>query len=166
VGYFPEGPINVPAKVACLYYAADRKYNIDKINSLLDKGINVILDRYVQSNMGHQGGKAKTKKERKEIIDFIETLEYKLLELPKPDLIIFLHMPTKVSEVLKINRTEKLDKAESDKNHLNNAEKTYLYMAKRFKYKVVKCNKGPEPRQVEEISKDVLSIVKKFLKLN
>ena len=29
-GYFKEGAPNVDPKVSCLYYAADRKYNIDK----------------------------------------------------------------------------------------------------------------------------------------
>ena len=29
--FFPETSVNVDPKVACLYYAADRKYNIDKL---------------------------------------------------------------------------------------------------------------------------------------
>lgn len=47
----------IPPKVAALYYAADRAYNIDKINKLLNDGINVILDRYVESNMAYQAAK-------------------------------------------------------------------------------------------------------------
>ena len=63
-GWFPEGADKVDPKVSSLYYAADRKYNIDKINQMLDDGYNVILDRYVYSNMAHQGGKIKDTKER------------------------------------------------------------------------------------------------------
>ena len=55
--YFKEGATNVDPKVAALYYTADRKYNIAQITKLLDSGINVILDRYIYSNMAHQGGK-------------------------------------------------------------------------------------------------------------
>ena len=36
--WFKEGSINVNPKIACLYYAADRKYNFDIINNYLEKG--------------------------------------------------------------------------------------------------------------------------------
>ena len=55
--FFEEGPTHVDPKVAALYYAADRKYNISKITFLLAHGFNVILDRYIYSNLAHQGGK-------------------------------------------------------------------------------------------------------------
>ena len=38
-GFFPEGAANVDPKVAALYYAADRRYNRDKILKLLDDGL-------------------------------------------------------------------------------------------------------------------------------
>ena len=60
-GWFPEGAPNVDPKVSALFYAADRLYNIDKIKFLLENGVNVILDRYVFSNMAHQGGKIENK---------------------------------------------------------------------------------------------------------
>ena len=55
---FPEGASNVDPRVASLFYAADRKYNIKQITDKLDAGINVIVDRYVDSNFAHQGAKA------------------------------------------------------------------------------------------------------------
>ncbi len=162
-GYFLEGAPNVPAEVASLYFAADRKYNIKHITDLLDNGVNVLLDRYVESNMAHQGAKKKTIKERNEIIRFLEILEYKLLKLPRPDLIVFLHMPTNVSKILKENRKELPDQAERDTNHLQQAEKTYLYLTKKFGFKKIECNKGLEPRSIEDISKDLVSNVIDFL---
>ena len=98
---FKEGPTNVDPKVASLYYAADRKYNIDKILFLLENNYNIILDRYIYSNMAHQGGKIEDEKERIKMYNFLEKLEFDLLELPKPDITIFLHMPLEVSEKLK-----------------------------------------------------------------
>ena len=92
--YFEEGPTQVDPKVASLYYAADRKYNISKIIFLLENGYNVILDRYIYSNMAHQGGKIFDDKERNSIYNWLEKLEFDLLELPKPDIAIFLHMTT------------------------------------------------------------------------
>ena len=89
-GWFPEGAVNVDALAASAYYAADRRYNANKVKSLIDDGYLVILDRYVSSNMGHQGGKIKDKDERLSMYKWLETLEYELLELQRPDITIFL----------------------------------------------------------------------------
>ena len=83
-GFFPEGAANVDPKVAALYYAADRRYNRQKILDLLNDGIDVVIDRYVESNMGHQGGKIFDKDERLKLYEDLANLEYGFLELPKP----------------------------------------------------------------------------------
>ena len=103
-GWFPEGAPNVDPKVSALYYAADRLYNIDKIKFLLDNGVNVILDRYVYSNMAHQGGKLSDKDERLSMYEWLDNLEFNLLDLPRPDIGVFLHMPFSFSLSLKKNR--------------------------------------------------------------
>ena len=66
-GWFAEGAANVDALTASAYYAADRRYNIGIINKHLEDGDIVILDRYVESNMAHQGGKLKTREEREKM---------------------------------------------------------------------------------------------------
>lgn len=114
-GLFPEGAASVDPKVAALYYAADRRYNSHKITEKLDEGIDVLLDRYVESNMGHQGGKIKTAGKRLEMYKWLESLEYGLLELPRPDLVIFLHMPYEYSVELKRVRQESPDQHEVNK---------------------------------------------------
>ena len=76
-GWFSEGATNVDPKVASLYYAADRRYDLVNIKEKLDNGYNVILDRYVYSNMGHQGGKILDKDERFKMYEWLETLEFK-----------------------------------------------------------------------------------------
>ena len=112
-GLFPEGASRVDPKVAALYYAADRKYNIDKIIWLLEHGVHVIVDRYVYSNMAHQGGKLETKKERECMWDFLDSLEFGFLELPKPDISIFLHMP--IWQIVQLQKErEFLDENEKD----------------------------------------------------
>lgn len=84
-GFFPEGAENVNPHVSCLYYAADRKYNIHKVMSYLNDGYYVIVDRYTTSNLAHQGSKIKDKDERFLMYQWIDKLEYWLLQLPKPD---------------------------------------------------------------------------------
>ena len=133
-GFFPEGAASVDPKVASLYYAADRKYNIEKIMSALKLGYNVILDRYVESNMAHQAGKIKDPVEQSEMINWLDKLEYVFLELPRPDMTIFLHMPYEYSLKLRMGRAEKGDQHETSKEHMIAAENTYLLLARRYMY--------------------------------
>lgn len=158
-GWFEEGAPNVDPKVSALYYAADRLYNIDKINFLLENGVNVILDRYVFSNMAHQGGKIENEKERNEMYEWLENLEFNLLNLPKPDIGVFLHMPFECSLELKKNREEELDQNEKDKNHLLNAENAYKEVAKKYNFYTIECNEGTRIKTIEEINEDLYNHV-------
>lgn len=158
--YFEEGPTHVDPKVASLYYAADRKYNIDKITFLLENGANIILDRYIYSNMAHQGGKLEDEKERAEMYDWLDNLEFNLLELPKPDIAIFLHMPTEKAQILKANRENELpDGHEKDINHLKQAEKAYIELAKKYNIHTVECTNNGNIRTIEDINEDVYNYV-------
>lgn len=159
-GYFPEGAASVDPKVASLYFAADRRYNSNKIKEFLANNINVVIDRYVESNMGHQGGKLKSQEERLAMYKWLETLEYGLLELPRPDLVIFLYMPYQYAVKLKKNRLE-LDQHETSEEHLRNAENTYLELAELYNFSKVDCVKNNQLRTIEEIHEEVYSLVKK-----
>ena len=74
-------PPKLNPKVSSLFYAADRLEAKHEIEQTLHLGINLILDRYVESNMAHQGGKL-LGGEREELIDFIDKLEYDLMKMP------------------------------------------------------------------------------------
>jgi dTMP kinase len=157
-GWFSEGANNVPAKVASLYYAADRLYNIDIINNYLKDNYIVILDRYVTSNMGHQAGKIKDKNKRLEMFKWLEKLEYELLELPRPDIKLFLHMPYEYSRSLQNNRKE-LDEHEKSKDNLINAENAYLEMVDLFKFTKIECVKDSKIRSIDDISNEIYDII-------
>lgn len=158
-GWFKEGANNVPAKVASLYYAADRLYNIDIINNYLKDDYIVILDRYTTSNMGHQAGKIKDKNERLQMFKWLEKLEYELLELPRPDIKLFLHMPYKFSKTLQNNRKE-LDEHELSEENLINAENAYLEMVDLFNFTKIECINDNKIRNIEDISEEIYNIVK------
>lgn len=162
-GYFPEGAPNVPAKVAALYFAADRLYNIKEINRALDMGYNVVLDRYVESNMAFQGGKIFNSQERLEMYCFLESLEYDLLKLPRPDIRLFLYMPYEQACILKQQREEPMDEHEKDEKVLRNAEQSYKEIARLYKYVTINCAKENKIKSIEEISKEVLVEVRKKL---
>lgn len=165
-GYFEEGASAVDPKVSALYYAADRKYHIQKILFLLDHGVHVILDRYTYSNMAHQGGKILDKENRKAMYQWIEELEFGLLNLPRPDVRIFLHMPFEQATILRKNRVnkEQLDQNEKDDQHLKNAEEAYIELADLYSFKTISCNCGKEIKSISEIHEELYDYVNKILK--
>ena len=163
-GWFKEGAINVEPKVAALYYAADRRYNLPKIKELLDSGVNLILDRYVYSNMAHQGGKIYDTNERMNMYAWLDILEFKLLELPKPDIAIFLHMPYEQAMILKKDRIESADQHEQSEEHLKHAEKAYIELAQTYKWKTIECVNEGNIKSKEDISNEVYDYVMSMLK--
>lgn len=158
--WFKEGAVQVDAKVASLYYAADRKYNLKEITKALDYGINVILDRYSYSNMAHQGSKISDKNARQELYTWIEKLEFEFLELPVPDIRVYLHMPYEGATILKQNRNlDTLDEHEKDVNHLKKAENAYFEIAERFKFYIIECMENDRIKSIDEIQEELSEFV-------
>jgi len=112
------------------------------------------LDRYVESNMAHQGGKLKGE-ERKKFIDFVEKLEYGLLELPRPDRTIFIYVPTEVTIKLRKQRNEIPDAHERNFEHLRNAEEAYLELSEKFSWTKIECVQKGEIRNRESIAEEI-----------
>lgn len=156
-----DDPISLDPKVSCLYYAADRKYNMAKIYKYLNEDYIVFLDRYVTSNMAHQGSKLNDLNKRKELFSWIEKLEYDLLELPRPDLTLFLHMPYEYANKLKNNRNS-IDKHESSPEHLINAENTYLELAKIYNYKTIECVSNNKIKSIDSINDEIYDVIRGY----
>lgn len=131
---------------------------------MLDNGINVILDRYVYSNMAHQGGKLKDQNERFKMFEWLETLEFGLLELPHADIKLFLHVPYEVSNELKKSRTELPDQHEMSEEHLKNSEKAYLEIVGKYNFKKFECNDGNKIRPIEDINNEIYNYIIDLLK--
>lgn len=163
-GWFSETAPKVDPKVSSLYFAADRRYNIGVIKEKLASGENVILDRYVYSNMAHQGGKFHTREERKEMFKWLSKLEFELLELPRADIKIFLHMPYEYSLKLKANRCESLDENERDKQHLLDAERAYIELVNDYSFHIIECVKNDNIRKIEDINDELYNFIKDKIK--
>lgn len=171
-GWFPEGAPQVDPKISSLYYAADRAYNAPIINNYLNEGKNVILDRYIYSNLAHQGGKIEDYEARKTMYDWNCRLEFEMMGLPQSDIRLFLHMPTEYASLLRAGRAEKLDENERDENHLLHAEKAYIEVARMFDFETIECVRNKSNNVVfediktpEEISYEVYDVVKRKLTL-
>lgn len=130
-----------------ILYAVDRYAAAADIKTWLNEGKIVIANRYVSSNMGHQGGKIKDPDERKKFFEWNYHLEYNLFDIPKPDLQLILHVDPVTAQQLvdKKGAREyvggaKRDIHEADIDHLRNAERTYVEMTKLFPdFTLVEC---------------------------
>ena len=156
--YFLEGIENVDPKISSLYYAADRAYNINIIKRHLENGYIVVLNRYVESNMAFQGGKIKDIKERNMMYEWLDNLEFVLLELPRPDYVLFLYLPYEYVCTLK----EKAGKPVNI-NLLHMAETSYLELSTIYEYEKINCLKDDQLRSIDDIAEEIFSKVKQYL---
>jgi dTMP kinase len=167
--FFEETSSKVDPLVSSLYYAADRRYNfLKKIEADLEEQDIVILDRYTTSNMGFQVAKAKTIEHRDKILRFLDILEYDLCELPRPDLVLFLHMPFEAATELRKGR-EFSDGNEADLEYQKHSENTYLYLCDKCNWQYINCINGKYQninniKSIDEISEEIITIVDKELK--
>lgn len=152
-GFFPEGADYVDPHIACLYYAADRKYNMEKILPYLEDGYYVILDRYTTSNLAHQGSKIHDKDERFLMYQWIDKLEYWLLKLPKPDYTILLNMPYKYNNQLSFNLTKEASKEEK-------VLQAYIELAGLYNWDVIDCIVDSKEKSIDDIHKEIIELLK------
>lgn len=155
---FKEGIENVDPKISSLYYAADRAYNINIIKKYLENNYIVILNRYVESNMAFQGGKIKDIKKRHMLYEWLDNLEFVLLDLPRPDMVLFLYLPYEQVCILK-----KAKEKPVNENLLHMAEIAYFELSSIYDYQKINCLKDNKLRSIEDISKEILNKVQDYL---
>lgn len=96
----------VHPQLVALLYAEDRHGASEQMKATLKEGGNILLDRYVYSNVAYQCAKASDLVQKQELRDWIMDVEYGDFTLPKPDLNIFLDVPLSfVEQKLKASRT-------------------------------------------------------------
>jgi dTMP kinase len=166
--------------VASIFYACDRYDASFKIREWLRQGKIVVADRYLASNIGHQGGKIENKEEREKYYNWLYNFEYNLFGIPRPNKNIILKTNVDFSKKLsnKITDQEKIDKRkaylkddtvqdihEKDDNHLDNALEAFLEAADVFPedFEVVECIENGELLSKEEIHQKILQVIKKIL---
>lgn len=150
-----------------LFYALDRFDKSFDIRRWLDEGKVVICNRYATANMGHQAGKIKNLAERDKLLDWLEELEYGILGLPRPDLVILLFVPPEIAQELvdkkddrAYTRGQKRDGHEGDLNHLRDAADAYQYVAAKYGWKTVECAPDGKLLPIEDVHSLVYDSVK------
>lgn len=151
--------------IASIFFGVDRYAAALKMREALKRGDILISNRYVTASMAHQGLKITNAAKRQKFYNWVQELEYKIFNIPKPDIHIFLHMPYKVSLSLMETRKNKTkDIHENDLNHLKRAELTYLEIARKFKYTVIRSVVGNILQKPSEINERIWQTLKLKLK--
>lgn len=147
-----------------MLYAIDRRDAKAEMLSFLDRGVDVVCDRYVYSNAAFFTAIAKTQgmsdKDVQEIEERILTLEFEVNQLPLIDALIVLSLPEELSKQLVLNKrpreytTDKQDLHEKQENIQIYANK---YYHDAYPANIVFCNDGDSVRPIEQIHQLVIS---------
>jgi dTMP kinase len=169
--YAESRPDEVNPYLTSLLYAGDRWEAKDQMNKWLIEGNIIISNRYVCSNMAHQGAKISGTTEQKKFFEWIEELEHKIYTIPRTDLTIYLHVPIEISQELIRTRAKKskefksgADLHEVDTGYLKRVQDVYLDLAGGdSNWRTIECTKNNQIKSREEIAEMVWSAVSKIL---
>ena len=158
-GDFGKNPNEVNPYAASVFFAADRfaSFNTSWKGFYEDGGI-IICDRYVTSNMIYQAAKFKSIREMENYLDWLADLEFEKLELPEPDIVVFLNIPPGFCFDLIKNRMNKITGEKEKDIHEKNEKyikKTYdaaLIIAEKYKWKILDCIEDGQIMSIEKIS--------------
>ena len=153
---------------ASILYAVDRFSAAWTIRKWLEDWKIVISDRYVSANMWHQAWKISDLAERDKFLDWLEHLEYEILNIPRPDVQVFLYLDPEISrnlalKVEKPNMDKTKDIHENDANHMRKASEAFLYVAKKFNWIKIDCAKDWEMRTIEDIGDELYWKVNSYM---
>jgi len=161
-GKFGKDPSAVNAYAASSFYAVDRCADfLANWKADYDAGALFVSGRYTTSNAVHQGAKL-AGDERAAYTDWLFDYEYRLLGLPKPDLVIFLDIPTALAMKNIEHRGEAKDIHETE-NYLAKSRESALFAADRYGWCVLDCAKDGVMRPAQEICADILRLIDELL---
>ena len=166
-GQFGTNPSDVNGYAASAFYAVDRyaSYKQDW-GKWYEEGGLILSDRYTTSNAVHQASK-EAPENRGEFLRWLYEFEYDRLGLPKPDLIIYLDVPTDFTEKLMRRREQdtntKADIHEQDMAYLATCRESGRAAASFYGWSVIECVRDGAMRSIEDIHDEIFARVTKLL---
>lgn len=149
---------------ASSFYSVDRYASYHKIwKSDYENGSFILADRYTTANMVHQTSKI-SEENWDSFTNWICDFEFNKLELPEPDLVIYLDMSPEISARLLTKRyngdENKKDIHEGNREYMSACRRAAKFSAQKYNWQVVSCDDGEKALEVEEISDKIFEIVK------
>lgn len=162
---------NISPYTASLFYALDRFEASPDIRKALENGKIVLCNRFVGSNMAHQGGKFNDSVEQRSFFVWEDGLEYEMLGIPRPTVNIVLRVPAETAQklVAKKNARSYTDKShdehEADIEHLKKSVATYDLLCQLFPndFKAIDCTANGKLLGIPEINNKIWEILKPLL---
>ena len=122
----------------------------------------LIADRYTTSNAVHQTAKLPPE-QRGAFLDWLFDFEYRLLGLPEPTRVLYLDMPTEVTERMMRRRESDTHTAadihERDAEYLRHCRENAAHVVARCGWTRIDCAHGGAPRTIEDIHREVMDRV-------
>jgi dTMP kinase len=140
---FLDGKRNYPNELKHILFSANRWEKKREIESMVDNGTIIILNRYYQSNLAYGISNGLN-------INWLLNLDK---GLPKEDLVIVLEVSSKMS--YQRTAAEYNDTFEKDQKLMADVHKNYRILARKFKWKIINGEKNRE-----EVHQDIMKIIK------
>ena len=151
---------------SALLYAGDRLESKPALEASLASGKTLLADRYVGSNLAHQGARVDRAK-RPEFLAWLRELEYRVHGLPVEDLVIYLRVPAEQAHDLigkkgaRDYTTRPRDLQEENRSHLAEAAAVYEELARQPGWAKIDCVDAAtdELRTPQSIHHDILGVI-------
>lgn len=165
VGEFLDGRFGSLAEVhpflVSLLFAGDRFESRPLLCAALASCDVVVLDRYVASNIAHQGAKL-AGAARAALCRSIEHVEYEVFGMPRPDCVVLLDLNVAKAQELVAQKTARTytdrqaDIQEADAQYLGRVRELYLELAAReSNWSIVSCDRPGGLRPIAEITEEL-----------
>ena len=166
-GEFGHKPSDVNAYAASAFYAVDRYASYKKVwGEYYEQGGLIVSDRYTTSNAVHQASK-EPDETRGEFLKWLYEFEYDKLGLPRPDLTIYLDVPTDFTEKMMRRReadtNTSADIHEQDMDYLATCRRTGKAAAEYYGWTVIQCVQDGQMRSIEDIHGEIYRHVRNCL---
>jgi len=166
-GEFGSRPGDVNPYAASAFYAVDRYASVKKVwGNFYKEGGLIMADRYTTSNAVHQSAKLPPE-EREAFCRWLDDFEHNKLELPRPDLVLYMDMPTEQAVTLLRSREQstntQADIHEVDTAYLATCRQAAAQAAGVLGWTVIPCVQDGRLRSIEEIHEQIWSLVAPLL---
>lgn len=166
-GDFGGRPADVNPYASSTFFAVDRyaSFKTDWMDYYEGGGL-VLSDRYTTSNAVHQGSKLPAA-ELDEFLSWLYDFEFRLLRLPKPDLVIYLDVDIKTA-LAQISSRQSLtnsggDIHEADEDYLQNCLRAGHRAVEVFGWTRVLCIENGKMRGIEDVHDEIYDVMRIFL---
>lgn len=166
-GKFGKKPSDVNPYSASTFYAVDRyaSFRTDWMEYYHNGGL-ILSDRYTTSNAVHQGSKLPDN-ELAAFFDWLYDFEFHLLELPRPDLVLYLDVDIDTSLAHMQARQARThtdgDIHETDVAYLKNCIRAGRFAAEHLGWRRINCLSDGRMRGMEDIHEDIYRAVQEVL---